>query len=70
MIYFKQAFTSGGMDLIVVCKSSKGEPFCPISLEIVDEDMEIFLNFLIDSFSLSIFLKVKGVVVYIGWDID
>ncbi len=38
----------------------EGEPFGPVILKVVDEDPEILLNFLVDSFSLSICLWVVG----------
>lgn len=58
--YHKGTFPSRAMDAVVMCEFSEREPVAPVSLSVVDEDAEILLHFLIDSFCLSVGLRVKG----------
>ncbi len=44
---------------IVVGKFSQWEPVAPVGLLVVNEDLEILLDFLVDSFSLSVGLWVE-----------
>ncbi len=60
IIDFKQTFAGRGMCTVVMHKCSEGEPFRPVSLEVIDKYTEVFFNLLIDSFSLSIGLGMKG----------
>ncbi len=60
IIDFEWTFGGRRMCTVVMCEHSKGKPFCPIGLEVIDEHSEVFFNLLIDSFSLSIGLGVKG----------
>ena len=46
----------GGVDLIVACELSKGDPFIPIILMLVDKESQILLNLLVDMFCLTISL--------------
>ncbi len=48
------------MDPVVVCKLREWEPIGPVILTIVNEDLEIFLDFLVDSFGLAIRLWMEG----------
>ena len=48
------------MDPIVVGKFSKGDPFKPIILTLVDEELKVLLNLLNDLLSLTISLWVVG----------
>ena len=40
---------SGGVDLIVVCELSEGDPFVRIILTLVDKQSQILLNLLVDT---------------------
>ncbi len=48
------------MDAVVVGKLSEWEPIASVGLSMVDEDAEIFLYFLVNSFCLSVGLWVEG----------
>jgi len=45
---------------VVMTELSYQQPFSPIVLLLIDEDAEVFLNILIDSFRLSVSGQVKG----------
>ncbi len=38
----------------------KGKPLNPVILEMIDKDTEVLFNLLVDSFSFSVCLGVKG----------
>ena len=46
------------MNMVVVLKLHKGKEIVPIILTLIDEDAEILLKFLIDSFRLSVSLRM------------
>ncbi len=48
------------MRAIVVSEGGEREPFCPVSLEVINEHAKIFFNLLVDPFCLSISLRVVG----------
>ncbi len=48
------------MNAIVVRELGKREPITPVGLLMVNEDAEVLLHFLVNPFSLSICLWVKG----------
>ncbi len=60
IVDLKGAFTGGGVYAVVVSEGHEGEPFHPVILEMVDKDSEVFFNLLVDSFCLSICLRVIG----------
>ena len=49
---------SSGVHLIPILEGGEWEPERPISLSVVDEHSQVVLNFLIDSFCLSVGLGV------------
>ena len=56
----KESNFSGGLDFIIICKFSKGEPGGPVFFAVVREGVNILLDFLVGTFSLSIGLEVEG----------
>ncbi|KAF8238794.1 hypothetical protein L208DRAFT_1240876, partial [Tricholoma matsutake] len=49
---------SGSMDMIVVSELSQGKEIVPIILAFIDEDTDVLLQLLVDSFGLAISLWV------------
>ncbi len=60
VVDFKGTFTGGRVCAVVMGKGSKGEPFCPVGLEVIDKHAKVFFDFLVDSLGLSICLRVIG----------
>lgn len=56
----EQGFASRTVNPVVVHKLSKQEPITPVGLLMVNEDAEVLLHFLVDSFCLSVSLGVEG----------
>ena len=50
----------GYMNMVVVCEFSEGEELIPIILAFGDENLEVLFEFLINTFSLPIYLWVVG----------
>ncbi len=53
-------FACRTVDSVVVRKLGKWQPIGPVVLSVVDEDSKVLFDFLVDSFSLSVGLWVKG----------
>src|SRR6185503_7893199 len=51
---------SGSLNSIVVGEFSQSQPFCPIILPVIHKEPKILLYFLVDSFSLTICLRMVG----------
>ncbi len=56
----ERAFAGSAVDSIVVHELSEWEPIGPVVSSIVHEDLEILLDFLVNSFGLAIRLWMKG----------
>ncbi len=54
------AFARSTVDSIVVCELCEWEPIGPVVLSIVNKDSEVLFNFLVNSFSLTICLRMEG----------
>ena len=50
----------GRLDFIVICEFSEEEPSGPVFFVMIREGVNVLLNFLIGTFSLTISLGVKG----------
>lgn len=48
------------VDVVIVLEFCEWEEVCPVVLPLVDEDLEVLLQLLVDSFSLAITLWVVG----------
>lgn len=58
--YHERTLASHTMNSVVMGEFSKQEPIAPVGLSVVNEDLEILLNFLVNLFSLTIRLRMKG----------
>ncbi len=57
--YHERAFLRGAVDVIVMRELSQQEPVTPVGLSVIDKDAEELLHFLVDSFCLSVGLRVE-----------
>ncbi len=58
--YHERTLACRAVNPIVVGKFSEWEPVAPVGLLIVDEDSEVLLDLLVDSFCLAIRLRMEG----------
>ncbi len=56
----EQGLSCHAVNSVVVGELGEWEPVAPVGLSVIDKDPEILLNFLVDSFHLSIGLWVKS----------
>ncbi len=56
----ERALPGSAVDPVVMCELCEWQPVGPVVLSIVNEDSEVFLDFLVNSFGLTIRLRMEG----------
>ncbi len=57
--HHEQGLAGCAVDTVVVCKLGEWEPVTPVSLSVINEDLEVLLDLLVNSFCLAIHLWVE-----------
>ncbi len=58
--YEEGTFAGSAVDSIVVREFSERQPVGPVVLSVINEDSEIFLDFLVNPFGLAVRLRMPG----------